>query len=356
MIAFVAGHAINYALMWTANHLLDTGGFGLFYTAVLIVNVLFSPMMAVLLVLTRRLADAGATQGRDQVVAMTWLALGTCLRALPVVVLVAALLAIAAGWLGYEAWLAFLIPLTVLALVATEILRTSFQGMLLFGWQSAIWVVSNAAQFVCAVGAMWLVPRVWPGIAGILAGAIVAFVVFIPWFVRASRAASPRSIAPGLDLVNEWPMIIGYSLFILLNNVDILVGYWLLPRSELDIYAASSLLPKAVTTATFAVAQVMLPVIVDQKADGLSYRQSIVKAIAMTAGLGAGAAAVILWVAVPWVQSTPLAIRNLDFPIMMMLAIAAMALGAIRVFVVVELALRRYALGIAQCGGVIVFG
>ena len=49
MIAFVAGHAINYALMWTANHLLDTGGFGLFYTAVLIVNVLFSPMMAVLL-------------------------------------------------------------------------------------------------------------------------------------------------------------------------------------------------------------------------------------------------------------------------------------------------------------------
>ena len=285
MIAFVAGHAINYALMWTANHLLDTGGFGLFYTAVLIVNVLFSPMMAVLLVLTRRLADAGATQGRDQVVAMTLLALGTCLRALPVVVLVAALLAIAAGWLGYEAWLAFLIPLTVLALVATEILRTSFQGMLLFGWQSAIWVVSNAAQFVCAVGAMWLVPRVWPGIAGILAGAIVAFVVFIPWFVRASRAASPRSIAPGLDLVGEWPMIIGYSLFILLNNVDILVGYWLLPRSELDIYAASSLLPKAVTTATFAVAQVMLPVIVDQKADGLSYRQSIVKAIAMTAGL-----------------------------------------------------------------------
>jgi len=305
--------------------------------------------------LTRRLADAGATQGRDHVVALTWLALGTCLRALPVVALVAVLLAIAAGWLGFEAWLAFLIPLTVLALVATEILRTSFQGMLLFGWQNAIWVVSNAAQFVCAVGAMWLVPRVWPGIAGILAGALVAFAVFIPWFVRASRAAAPRSIAPELNLVGEWPMIIGYSLFILLNNVDILVGYWLLPRSELDIYAASSLLPKAVTTATFAVAQVMLPVIVDQKADGLSYRQSIVKAIAMTASLGAAAAAV-LWVAVPWVQSTPLAIRNLDFPTLMTLAIAAVALGAIRVFVVVELALQRYALGIAQCGAVVVFG
>ena len=125
---------------------------------------------------------------------MTWSA--RHLSAGSAVLVGVALLAIAAGWLGFEAWLAFLIPLTVLALVATEILRTSFQGMLMFRWQNAMWVVSNAAQFVGAVGAMWLVPRVWPGIAGILAGAIVAFAVFIPWFVRASRAAAPQSIAP----------------------------------------------------------------------------------------------------------------------------------------------------------------
>lgn len=354
MIAFVAGHAINYALMWTANHLLGKGGFGLFYTAVLVINVLFAPMMAVLLVLTRRLADAGARQGPAQIVAMTWLLLGACLRALPVVAVVAALFAAAAGWFGFETWLAFLIPLTVSALVATEILRTSFQSMLLFAWQNAVWVTSNAAQFACAVAALWFVPRVWPGIAGILAGAIVTFAAFIPWFVRASRAAPAQSSVRVLDLVNEWPMIIGYSLFILLNNVDILVSYWLLPRAELDVYAASSLLPKAITTATFAVAQVMLPVIVDQKADGLSYRQSIVKAIAMTLGLGTAAAAV-LWIAVPWVQSTPLAIRDLDFPMMMTLAVAAIALGAIRVFVVVEVALQRYAAGFTQAGAIALF-
>ena len=150
-------------------------------------------------------------------------------------------------------------------------------------------------------------------------------------------------------------MIVGYSVFVLLNNIDILAAYWLLPRAELDTYAASALLPKAVTTMTIAVAQVMLPVIVDQKADGVSYRQSIVKAIAMTIDLGAAAAAV-LWMAVPWVQSTPLAIRNLDFPMMMTLAIAAMALGAIRVFVVVEVALRRYAAGHRPDGAITVFG
>jgi O-antigen/teichoic acid export membrane protein len=356
MIAFVAGHAINYALMWAANHLLDSGGFGLFYTSILIINVLFSPVMAVLLVLARRLADEGAKQGRGQVVAMTWYALGNCLRALPAVAAVAALLAVGSWWLGFEAWpIAFLIPLTVLALVVTEILRTSFQGMLLFGWQSAVWVVSNAAQFAGAIGALWLIPRVWLGICGILAGALVTFAAFVTWFVRAARALPATTSAVTLNLVNEWPMIVGYSLFIVMNNMDIFAGYLLLPRDQLDVYAASSLLSKAITTMTFAVAQVTLPVIVDQKADGLSYRQSIAKAIAMTVGLGAAAAAV-LWVAVPWVQATPLAIRGLDFPIMMTLAIAAIALGAIRVFVIVEVALQRYAVGIAQVGAMALFG
>jgi hypothetical protein len=37
------------------------------------------------------------------------------------------------------------------------------------------------------------------------------------------------------------------------------------------------------------------------------------------------------------------------------LAVAAVALGAIRVFVVVEIAIRRYAVGLAQGGAIVVF-
>jgi hypothetical protein len=354
--AFVAGHALNYALMWGANHLLDSGGFGLFYTSLLIINVLLSPIIAAMLVLVRRLADAGARQGRGQVVAMTWQVLGGCLRALPIVIFVAALLAVAACWLGLEAWpIAFLIPLTVLAVVVTEVLRMSYQGMLLFGWQNAIWIASVGAQFAFAIGAMWLLPRVWMGIGGVMLGSAVTFAAFLPWFVRAEKKAPSRGrTGLTLDLGKELPMIVGYSLFILLNNVDILVGYWLLPRADLDIYAASSLLPKAITTATFAVAQVLLPVIAEQRADGLSSRQSIIKALAMTIGVGASGAAA-LWIAVPWLQATPLAIHGLDLPTMITLAVAAVALSAIRVLVIVEIALRRYAVGIAQGGAILLF-
>jgi hypothetical protein len=354
--AFVAGHALNYALMWGANHLLDSGGFGLFYTSLLIVNVLLSPIIAGMLVLVRRLADAGARHGHSQVVAMTWQVLGGCLRALPIVVLVGLLLAAGVGWLGLEAWpIAFLIPLTVLAVVAAEVLRTAYQGMLLFRWQNAIWIASVGAQFAFAIGAMWLLPRVWMGIGGVMLGSAATFGAFLPWFVRAEKRAPPcDSTELTLDLSKELPMIIGYSLFILLNNIDILIGYWLLPRADLDVYAASSLLPKAITTATFAVAQVLLPVITEQRADGHSSRQSIIKALAMATGVGAvGAAA--LWIAVPWLQATPLAIHGLDVPTMITLAVAAVALSAIRVLVIVEIALRRYAVGVAQGGAILLF-
>lgn len=357
MIAFGLGHAINYALLLEANHLLDKGGFGLFYTSVLIINILFSPMMGVMLVLARHLADAGARQGRRQILAMTWRLLGGCVRMLPIVLLCSGLLALGASWLGLEAWpVALLIPMTVAALVATEILRTSFQGMLLFGWQNAVWLVSNAAQFAFAIGAFRLIPGVWPGVAGIFLGAVITFTAFLPWFVRATAGARLPSLAVtfALPLLREWPTVVAYSLFILLNNVDILIGYLLLPHSELDIYAASSLLPKAITTVTFVIAQVMLPVVVDQKSSGQPYRQSIVKSIAMTIGLGT-AALVILWAAIPWLQTTPLAIRGLDYEMMLTLAIAAIALGAIRAVIVLEIALQRYLIGLAQCGAVLVF-
>jgi hypothetical protein len=355
-IAFVAGHSLNYALMLAANHLLDSGGFGLFYTALLIINVVLSPIIAVMLVLSRQFADTGARHGRPHVVVMTCRILRGSVRALPAVAAVSVLLASVAAWFGYEAWpIALLIPLTVLAVVVTEILRTSFQGMLLFGWQNAVWIVTIAAQFAFATGAMWLLPRVWVGLAGVLAGAAFASAVFIPWFIRASRASAPETvIAIAFDFRRELPILVSYSLFILLNNIDILVGYWLLPRAALDAYAASSLLPKAITTATFAVAQVVLPVVVEQITDGISCRQSVIKAVTMVTGLG-GAATAVLWIAVPWLQATPFGIHGLDFTTMMTLAIAAVALGAIRVLVVVEIALRRYAVGLAQAGAIAVF-
>jgi hypothetical protein len=355
-IAFIVGHTFNYALFWGADRILPSGRFGLFYTAVLIMNITMAPMMAVTLVLTRRFAEVGVIAGPDEVVAITWRMLGVCVRATPFVIAAGVFLAAAAPWLGVESWpVVLLIPITVLALVIAEILRASLQSMLLFARASALWVVNTGCQFAFSLGALFIFTKVWTGIAGIFVGCTLAAAAFLPWFADQARQRIIRSPeSRPLQIKQEMPMIISYSLFILLNNIDILVGYFLLSRAELDTYAASALLPKAIITATFAIAQVVLPVVTDQRIGGRSFRFSVLKGIAFAAGMAAAAAGV-LWVTIPFIQGTPLAVRGLNFELMSILAIGAVALSTLRILVVVEGALHRYTIGIAQSGTVILF-
>ncbi len=354
-IAFMIGHTFNYALFWGADRILPSGRFGLFYTAVLITNITMAPMMAVLLVMARRLAEVGSIAGRDEVVAITRRMLSTCMRAAPFVVAAGALLAAASPWLGVESWpVVLLIPSTVLALIVAEILRASLQSMLLFARASALWVANTGCQCVCSLGALSIFGNVWSGIAGILVGCTLAAAAFLPWFVEHGRQRTPVSDTLSLQLKQEIPMIVSYSLFILLNNIDILVGYWVLPRVELDTYAASALLPKAIVTATFAVAQVVLPVVTDQRVGGRSFRLSVVKGVAVATGMAATAAG-LLWATIPFIQGTSVAIRGLDFELTSILAVGAVALSTVRMLVVVEVALQRYAAGFAQAGAIALF-
>jgi hypothetical protein len=354
-IAFIVGHTFNYALFWGADRILPDGRFGLFYTAVLVISITMAPLTAVILVLARRLAEVGAKAGRDQAVAMTRRVLGVCLRAAPFFAAAGILLAAATPWLGIESWqVVLLIPITILVLVVSEIVRASLQSTLSFARASALWVASNACQFAFSLGALFIFGNVWSGIAGILVGCTVGTAGFLPWFGDSRKRATYALGNISLRLKPEVPMIISYSLFVLLNNIDIPVCYWMLPRVELDTYAASALLPKAIVTATFAAAQVVLPVVTAQRISGVSFRLSVLKGIAF-ATIMATVGASLLWATIPFIQSTPLAIRGLNFELMSILAAAAVALSTLRILVVIEVALHRYVIGLAQSGAIVLF-
>jgi O-antigen/teichoic acid export membrane protein len=347
--AFLLGNALNYAMMLAANRILGDSGFGLFYTAVLIVNVAMAPSMALLLVMGRVLADAGATLGRPAVARVTLRLLAFCLRwGLPAAAASAMLLIAGGMLLGIRTWpILVLIPATVLSLVIVEILRVSFQSLLLFRWSSALFVASVAAQFTFVVLGLVMCRRVWPGILGILVGTVLVALAFAPWFVRQARRAAIATAGIAVPYRQEVPLVISYSLFVLVNNMDILLAYWVLPRAALDVYAASALLPKAIVTATFPVAQIVLPVIVERRADGLSIRYPLLKAITMATAMGVVAAGA-LWVLIPFVQQSPFAVRGLDMHVMTTLAIGAVGVSAARVLVVGEIALGRAPLVIVQ--------
>lgn len=356
-ILFLVGHTFNYALFWGANRILDNTSFGLFYTAMTTINIMMSPITAVTLVVAKRFAEIGVRENRDNVIALTRRILGWFLRAGPAVITAGIMLSVAARAVGVEAWQAIvLIPVTVLTLAAVEILRASLLGMLLFARASALWVASTGTSCLLAFGALFLSMKVWAAVAGLLFGsALVAGISWLMWYrqPKQPRVQGLPSVAE-LHLKQEIPMIASYSLFILLNNIDVLIGYWLLSPLELNIYAASALLPKAVITATFAIAQVVLPVIAEQRTSGSSFRASAGKGLGLVI-LVAAVAGILLWLAAPALQRSPFAIRGLDYELVNMLAVGAAAMSILRVLVVVEVALRRYAIGFAQAGAVVLF-
>lgn len=355
--AFILGHLLNYALMFEANRILGPGGFGLFYTAVMVINVTMSPMVALTFTLARGLTDLGLQLGHGAAARITWrLVQKGLLWGVPGAAALGALLAAASARLGVEAWpIAVLVPATVLALLGTEMLRASFQSMLLFRWSSALWLVSQSAQFLLAVGGLFLFGKVWAGILGLLLGAAFAVAAYAPWFCREGRRGGPGlEKTLSLRLGENLPAVASYSLFVVMSNMDIVAGYLLLPRALLDVYAASALLPKAIVTATFPVAQIVLSVIIEQRHGGLSIRASLLKAVAISIGMSAIAAAA-LWGLVPFLQNTPFAIRGLDIEMMRILSVGSIGIGALRILVIAEIAFHRYFVGIGQAGAVAIF-
>jgi hypothetical protein len=357
-IVYLIGHGFNYALILVANRVLDVGGFSLFYATILAMTVALSPIIAATFVITRVFADVAAKRGQAQVAALTARLVLVCLQwGCPAAFVSGLALAAMAPWVGIEAWpVLLLFPAVVLALVVFEILRASFQSLLLFKWASAVWFVCQVAQVVLAASALVVFGKVWPGVAGVFAGVALTCGLFVPRFIRHAGAASEPSapLLGAIDFARELRMILSYSLFVLMNNLDILVGYWWLSPAASDVYAASSLLPKAIVTATFPVAQVVLPVIVDRRSSGLPFRYSALKAIALIAAMSMVATG-ILWLGVPFYQATPVMIRGLDFPLMMLLAIGAVGLSTWRVLIVVEIAVERFAVGLAQVAPIISF-
>ena len=245
-VAYLLGHGLSYVLVFGANRILDTGGFGLFYASLLGITILLSPMMALLLVFSRRVAAESAAAGRAQATKLTWDFIVLCLRwGIPLVLPIAVSLALAQPLLKVEAWqLLLLIPAAVFALFIAEVLRASLQGMLLFNQASLLWIASQSAQVALSFAFLLLFHKVWVGIFGVVLGATVVSAGYALWFARLARRSSSLSVPIMTGLSAETPMIVSYSLFMLMSNIDIILAYWLLRVHSLIIMQLQLCCPK----------------------------------------------------------------------------------------------------------------
>jgi O-antigen/teichoic acid export membrane protein len=343
---YISGHGFYYLLLLIANAMLDPTGFGRLYTGWAVLNVLVAPISIIALLLSSYFAETNASKGpafvsrmlaRIAVTALPWTA-GT-------VLLLEVLFYVGGRLIGADSLaLILVLPLTAVSFLGVEIVRASLQGTLRFVAYGASWFLWCVAQ--CAVGAVGLLLTRSPW--GCFAGMLVANLLTLGglcWVVAGD--------GPGAHVATQdSPKLASYSLrralafcsafvgFVLFNNADIFLAYLVLSPADLGIYTASSVLPKAIVTATQPVVQIILPVVISIQGEGEDTSQAVMKAIFAAFALGA-AAFMVLWAGSD-LACAPHGIRFCTTPLMLLLAAAAVPLSVIRTLVTADVAHGRY--------------
>jgi O-antigen/teichoic acid export membrane protein len=344
---YIAGHGFYYLLLLIANALLDPAGFGRLYTGWAVLNVLVAPISIVALLLSSYFAQANASRGPAFVSRMLRRIAALVAPWSAATVLVLEVLFYVGGRLiGADSLaLVLVLPLTALSFLGVEIVRASLQGTLRFVAYGASWFLWCVAQ--CAVGALGLLltRSPWGCFVGMLAANLVTLAALC-WAVAGDGAAAP-------DATDGDPQFAAYSLrraaafcsafvgFVLFNNADIFLAYLILSPADLGAYTASSVLPKAIVTATQPVVQIILPVVITIQGEGEDTKPAVMKAIAAAFALGA-AAFVVLWAGADLACGASHGIRFCNSPLMLVLAAAAVPLSVIRTLVTADVAHGRY--------------
>lgn len=185
--------ALNLAFTYTASHFLSPGDFGIFYTAITAINILFAPATVVNLFFSRFVATAFARHGKEEGKA----AVATMLLVVSKWIILASMACLAlvgaAGFANdlFSPTVGTLIVVIVATSYFAECGRIILQGEHRFvrlGIYTLGWMT---ARFVFGLAGLWLFGTVWGALAGVVLSAPIIFILFFgisPFLVVGRRS------------------------------------------------------------------------------------------------------------------------------------------------------------------------
>lgn len=340
------GHCFNYLFVLLANRSVDAATFGRFYAAWATINVLGTPSAVFALLLTRYYAEAALSNSELSV----WNALKHAGRVLTPWVIGAAVvveigLLLAGASVSDSIALIAVLPLIAAVGFGIEAVRAAYAATHHPYLFAGFFFVRCILECALGLTGLLLLKSVWGAYLGVLIGSTIIFLSQLGLtraIMGGSRAQLQTAEPPArLQLSDALPFCTAYVGFVILNNADVLVAYFVLKASQLGVYSAAAVLPKAIVTATQPIAQILLPILIAVKGQTLLTRNAVYKAIAVTAVMGiAGFAA--LWLGSGVVCGSRVGIRFCEPNLMLILATAAVMLAVVRTAMTVDLGYRLY--------------
>jgi O-antigen/teichoic acid export membrane protein len=335
------GFAANFLVYFFTVQLLTPDQFGLFYVALTIGNVLSAGSNILNVYLTRHLVHIGDKGGVHAIV-HTMLRLERHIASIGATLSIALflLLLVAAQRIGVQSPIIILLIIldTYTAYVADlgRVLLQSLRRTTALGLYTTGWLFLRFG--LCIVGSL-LLRTVWGALSGIVLSAIIVIATFHLWVLRAARD-NRESPAVTLHLFSLVPAATGYGLIVLISNLDVLFGYFVLGQTELGIYSASSVFPKAALVVITPLLQMLIPAMVGEDPSKRPF-------IAVAARIGGvilaltAAGSALTWLLADQLCGGHWGLKLCTPPVLGILLISVVPLSLLRTLVVIEFARGR---------------
>ena len=292
-IGGIAGGLLGYVFQVLMGRMLSTQEYGLFSAMMALCAVLAAPLGTLMMVVSRKVSEYRTRQDSGSI---THLYYSINIRTAVVGAL------ILGGYL-------FLVPQIQFYLKVPSIIPVYLLGTLLFlsyaivinnaflqGLQRFIWLSANGAiavlfKIIFSAVFIWL----GYGVAGALGGAILA--VIAGWII--TYGALHRSLGEGrglpfqtehLSIKPALPVLAANVAFATMTQLDIVLVNYYFPAHEAGLYAAASILGKAVMYLPGGIAMALFPMVAENHARSQGSAHLLLQAVGLTTLLsGAGA-------------------------------------------------------------------
>lgn len=295
----LAGGVLGYVFQVLMGRMLSTEEYGLFGALMALFAVLSAPLGTLLMVISRKVseyraaADSGSIRHFFYSINLKTTVAGT-------VVIALALLFVP----QLQAYLKSASPIPVYLLGALvfsallPVVNDAFlQGLQSFSWLSASSTMRVLLKIVFSVALVWI----GYGVSGALAGAVLASLA--AWLITYWPLHAPLAHGRGKPFRTEHlrlrpavPVLVANTAFVAMTQLDMVLVNHYFPAHEAGLYAAASILGKAVMYLPGGIAMALFPMVAENHARDRSSAHLLLQAVALTTLMcGAGAVFYLLF-------------------------------------------------------------
>jgi O-antigen/teichoic acid export membrane protein len=292
-VSTVSAGILGYVFHILMGRMLSTQEYGLFGAMMALFVVLAAPLASLMMVISRKVSEYRAKEDVGSLAHFYyWINFRTAAIGVLLLVVYFYLTPKIQSYLKAPTVVPVYLLGVLLFLTFLPIINNAFlQGLQRFGWLFASGSLNNVFKIIFSVALVWLGFGLTGAVGGVVLSSFAVW-IFTYWALHPSLAQGRHqpSQSAHLSIKPAMPVLIANAAFAAMTQLDMVLVNYYFPAHEAGLYAAASILGKAVMFLPGGIALALFPMVAENQARNQRSTYLLLQAVGLTAFLcGAGA-------------------------------------------------------------------